>query len=169
MKTFIVLAMHGSPPNDYPRAELGEFFGLISRMEHSPAEQRAGLQARCDDLDRKIRAWPRTGENDPFYAGACALRDALQKSSGCEVILGFLEFCAPSLEEALDLAAENGAGRVVVITPMVTRGGEHSEKEIPEAVQRAAHDHPGVDYQYAWPLDLDAVAQFLAGQAQKYF
>lgn len=169
MRPMIVLAMHGAPPLDYPRAELSEFFNLHSRMEHASPEQRAAIADRYYQLDRKVRSWPRTPQNDPFFAGARALADALSASAGCDVQLGFNEFCAPSLEEALDLAAGSGAQRVVVITPMVTRGGEHSEKEIPAAVQAAQHQHPEVEFRYAWPLDLQAVAQFLAGQAGKYF
>ena len=164
----VVLAMHGAPPLDYPRGELAEFFSLHSRMEHAPAEQRAGIEARYTELDRKIRGWPRTSQNDPFFAGASMLAETLSTETGCPVILGFNEFCAPALEDALDQAAETGAERVVVITPMVTRGGEHSEKEIPAAVQAAAERHPGTAFSYAWPLALDAVAQFLAGQVKKY-
>ena len=164
----IVLAMHGAPPLDYPRGELAEFFSLHGRMEHAPAEQRAGLEARYAELDRKIRAWPRTAQNDPFFAGASNLAEALSKETGCPVILGFNEFCAPALDDALDQAANFGAARVVVITPMVTRGGEHSEKEIPAAVKAAAERHPQTEFHYAWPLDLKAVAQFLAGQVKKY-
>ena len=34
MNTIIVLAMHGVPPSDFPRAELIELFGLQARLEH---------------------------------------------------------------------------------------------------------------------------------------
>lgn len=168
MRSIIVLAMHGAPPLDYPRAELAEFFALHSRMEHAPTEQRAAIAGRYAELDQKVRSWPRTAQNDPFYAGASALAVALSTTAGCEVRLGFNEFCAPALDDALDQAAASGVERVVVITPMVTRGGEHSEKEIPAAVQVAQQRHPQVDFRYAWPLDLQSVAQFLSGQLQKY-
>ena len=98
----------------------------------------------------------------------CWISSRQWPAAGCEVILGFNEFCAPTLDEALDQVAGQGAARVVVITPMVTRGGEHSEKDIPEAVRQARERHPGVEFCYAWPLDLDAVAQFLAGQAARF-
>jgi hypothetical protein len=35
-------------------------------------------------------------------------------------------------------------------------------------VERAAGRNPGVSYRYAWPLELEAVAQFLAGQARRF-
>jgi sirohydrochlorin ferrochelatase len=47
---------------------------------------------------------------------------------------------------------------------MMTRGGEHSEKDIPAAVQRARQRHPGVEMTYVWPFDLSQVARFLADQ-----
>lgn len=165
MKKAIVLAMHGAPPNDYPRGELAEFFNLHALMERADADQRAAIAERYHVLDQKIRSWPRTPENDPFYAGAQSLADALHRASGHAVFLGFNEFCAPSLEEGLDQAALSGAGRVVVITAMVTRGGEHSEKEIPLAVEAAQERHPQVSYRYVWPLDVDAVADFFVAQA----
>jgi sirohydrochlorin ferrochelatase len=51
---------------------------------------------------------------------------------------------------------------------MVTRGGEHSERDIPEAVQAAEKQYPDVEFRYVWPLDLQAVAEFFAGQAKQY-
>jgi len=32
MKTIIILAMHGSPPNDFPKSTLMEYFGLHARL-----------------------------------------------------------------------------------------------------------------------------------------
>ena len=46
----------------------------------------------------------------------------------------------------------------------MTRGGEHSESDIPAAVQRAQSRHPGLPIVYAWPFDTGAVARFLAAQ-----
>lgn len=168
MKKMIILAMHGAPPLDYPRAELGEFFDLRRRLERAPQEQRQELLARWEELDRKIRGWPRTAENDPFFAGATALALALARATGCEVMLGFNEFCAPALDDALDQAAQAGAERVVVATPMMTRGGEHSEVEIPAAVRAAQERHLQVSFQYAWPLELEGIADFLSGQVARY-
>jgi hypothetical protein len=48
MKTVIVLAMHGAPPNDFPKPELMELFGLHTHLEHSNGPQRAAaLRARA--------------------------------------------------------------------------------------------------------------------------
>jgi sirohydrochlorin cobaltochelatase len=163
MRTTIVLAMHGAPPNDFPPGEVSELMGLHSRLEHVPAPQRDALQRRYDELDARVRGWPRTADNDPFWAASQALGEALARVAGCDVVVGFNEFCAPSLDRALDRAAHE-ATRVVVVTPMMTRGGEHAEIEIPAEVEAARARHPGVEFVYAWPFDPDDVARFLAGQ-----
>jgi sirohydrochlorin ferrochelatase len=46
----------------------------------------------------------------------------------------------------------------------MTRGGEHSEVDIPAAIERARARHPGVAFVYVWPFETAAVARFLAAQ-----
>lgn len=167
MKTTIVLAMHGAPPNDFPRHELAEFFGLRSRSEWASAAEHAHLERRHAELESRIRAWPRTPENDPYHAAAYSLAAQLRQVSSCEVLVGFNEFCDPTLDEALDRAAAGAPEVIVVVTPMMTRGGGHSEVEIPAAVQRAQDRHPGVSIVYAWPFDVHDIALFLWQQMRR--
>jgi sirohydrochlorin cobaltochelatase len=155
--------MHGAPPDQVPQREVVELVGLHQALEHVPAFVRAVLERRYRHLDAKIRAWPRTAHNDPFWAGSQELAEHLRSATGSEVIVGFNEFCAPTLDAALDQAAGQ-AEHVIVVTPMMTRGGEHSEIEIPSSVKRAQERHPAVAFQYAWPLDISEVASFLAAQ-----
>ena len=168
LRTVIVLAMHGAPPNDFPQRELGELFGLHARLDHTHGPERAMLERRYAELDAKMRAWPRTVQNDPFYVGSQELAGELARMTACPVIVGFNEFCAPSLDEAFDRAVEQGADRIIVVTPMVTRGGEHSEVDIPTAVRRAQERHPQTPFLYAWPFEASEVAQFLAAQIGKF-
>lgn len=162
----IVLAMHGAPPKDFPRREAGELFQLHAQLEHVRGPERAALERRYAELDAKMRAWPRTRENDPFSAGSEDLGAALARASGREVIVGYNEFCAPGLDEVLDQAAAR-AGTVIVVTAMMTRGGEHSEVDIPEAVARARGRHPAVRFEYVWPLEAASVAGFLTEQIHR--
>lgn len=164
MKTLIVLAMHGAPPNDYPKRELGEFFSLHNHIEHATPTERATMQTRFDELDAKIRAWARTPQNDPYWAGSHDIATHLARATQREVIVGFNEFCAPTLDNAFEQAVAHGAEKIIVLTPMMTRGGEHSEIEIPEAVAHAQARFPQTVFQYIWPLDVAAIAQFLASQ-----
>jgi sirohydrochlorin cobaltochelatase len=140
--------------------------GLHMAMEHGPAWIRRALARTFTRLDTKIRAWPRTAENDPFFTASHALAAALGEEAGCEVIVGFNEFCAPTLDEALDQAANSGADRIVVVTPMMTRGGEHAEADIPAAVEDARQRHSAIEVVYAWPFDTLEVAHFLSEQVR---
>jgi sirohydrochlorin cobaltochelatase len=165
MKTILVLAMHGMTPKDYPLEEKKEFLRLHSQVDAGglSAEQRR----RHDELDLKMRRWPRTPQNDPYHTAATELAREMARSSGNEVILGYNEFCAPSLQEAFALAAEKRPDKVVVVTPMMTRGGNHSEEEIPAEVQTARERFPHIQFDYAWPFDPAKIADFLTGHVQR--
>lgn len=167
-KAVIVLAMHGSPPLDFPKDEMAEFMGLHSQLGHASGPMASGRKLRYDQLEAKIRAWPRTGQNDPFYAGSQELARHLREESGLEVIVGFNEFCAPNLDEALERAAAREAGKIVVVTPMMTRGGGHSAVDIPEAVRRAQQKFPRQKIVYAWPFSTEDIARFLASQVSRF-
>jgi len=125
------------------------------------------VQARYMALETKMRTWPRTTENDPFYTASHALAAALRQASGGAVVVGFNEFCAPSVDEALDAAQSAGADEVIVVTPMMTPGGAHAEHEIPAAVSAARLRHPGVVFRYAWPFDVTEVSAFLLAQIDR--
>jgi len=167
MKRVIVLAMHGAPPSDFPAAERAEMFRLKAQISHAMAVATDDAQARYASLERKMRVWPRTAENDPFYAASHTLAAALREASGCSVVVGFNEFCAPTVDEALDMAQAAGADEVIAVTPMMTPGGAHAEHEIPAAVAAAQVRHPEVVIRYAWPFDVADVAAFLFAQIDR--
>jgi sirohydrochlorin cobaltochelatase len=167
LKTIILLAMHGAPPNDLPRDEMAEYFGLRAQLGRVSGPERAALERRHEQLDAKVRNWPRTAQNDPFHSAAHNLALHLSRAAGTEVVVGFNEFCAPTLDDALDQAVAVGAEKVIVVTPMMTRGGEHAEADIPEALGRARERHPAVSVDYVWPFDVSEVAQFLADQLHR--
>ena len=162
--TAIVLAMHGSPPSDFPRDQLADLFGIHMRLAHQQldGEHRTHLEARHAELDAKIRNWPRTPQNDPFFVASAELAERLSEAVGTQVVVGFNEFCAPTVDDAPNEAAASGARKVAVVTPMMTRGGEHSERDIPAAIDRARARHEAVQFVYAWPFDAADVAGFLA-------
>lgn len=164
MKSIIVLAMHGMTPKDFPIEEKKEFLKLHSQVDSGglSAEQRR----RHDELDAKMRNWPRTPSNDAYNEAALQLARDLQQSSGNEVILGYNEFCAPSLPGAFAIAAGKRPDRVVVVTPMMTRGGNHSEEEIPAEVQAAREKYPHIQFEYAWPFNSARIADFLNSHIQ---
>lgn len=164
----IILAMHGSPPIDFPKPELTEFMSLHAKLGHGGGEVNQALRLRFKELEAKMRAWPRTVQNDPFYAGSQELAKHLRQEPGLEVILGFNEFCGPTLDEAFDQAAKRGPEKIIVVTPMMTRGGEHSAVEIPAAIRRAQQRHPAKKFIYAWPFASEDIARFLAAQVARF-
>ncbi len=169
MKTWIVLAMHGVPPKDLPSQGVAELMTLHMQLEHMPpGAAREAAEGRYRRLEDRVRSWPRTEANDPYHAASHRLAAALQAASGCPVIAGFNEFCAPDVGEALDRAVAEGARRVVVVTPMMTAGGDHAEIELPEAVAAARVRHPEVEFVYAWPFGIASVADFLARQVDRF-
>jgi len=168
MKSIVVLAMHGAPPRDFPRPELAEFMSLHARLEAAAVSHSPALESRYEELEQKMRDWPRSRQNDPFFASSQEIATALERASGYEVKLGFNEFCAPGLDAALESAVSSGAARVFVVTPMMTRGGEHSEKDIAQAVNKAQEKYQRVKFVYAWPFDTSEVAGFLANQIKKF-
>ena len=168
MTLVIVLAMHGAPPMDFPKEELSEFFKLHVQMESVPEHARSAIKPRYDELETRIRTWPRTLENDPFFAGASEMANRLSEISGHEVIIGFNEFCSPTLEEAILQAGRRSPEKIIVITPMMTKGGEHAQMDIPTAIEKAQSLNPDVPVVYAWPFDEVDVAKFLLAQVEKY-
>jgi sirohydrochlorin cobaltochelatase len=163
----VVLAMHGLPARDFPREALAELMAMQSRLGHGRAASSPGFARRYRELDRRVRAWPRTEANDPFFAGSTQLATQLSAETGWPVVVGFNEFCAPDLDEALDQAASLAA-HVYVVTPMMTRGGEHSEVDIPAAIERARQRHPDVRFVYAWPYPVEKIARHLAEQLARF-
>ncbi len=163
----IVLAMHGSPPKDYPSADLKEFFKLRMMHEVGGSFPQA-MYHKYDKLHTKMRDWPRTADNDSFWNASNKLAEELSRITRKKVVVGFNEFCSPSIDEALENAALTEVDEVIVITPIMTPGGEHSEIDIPESIERVQERNPNVSFRYAWPFELTEVASFLAEQLSRY-
>ena len=55
-----------------------------------------------------------------------------------------------------------------MLTPMMTRGGEHAEKDIPDEMKALQQSFPAVEFIYAWPFDPAEITHFLAGQVKRF-
>jgi sirohydrochlorin cobaltochelatase len=168
MSIAVVLAMHGIPPRDFPKGEMMELFGFHHRLPQATGFEHNALRNRHDQLEGKMRSWPRTPENDPFHAASLEIARALGEILGTDILVGFNEFCAPTIEEAIGEAASRSPDKIIVTTPMMTRGGEHSERDIPEAIKRAQELYADVEIVYAWPYDISDVAGFLAAHIKRF-
>jgi sirohydrochlorin cobaltochelatase len=161
----VVLVGHGGIPRDCPQ-------DLVTRLKRLEAQRRAAKQppsAEELELDMKIRRWPRTSSTDPYQSGLQAVAARLQPQlNGVLFGLAYNEFCAPTLEESVEALIKQGATHIIVTTTMFTPGGSHSEIEIPELLDQLRPLHPEVELRYAWPFDLELVANTLAEQIRRF-
>jgi sirohydrochlorin cobaltochelatase len=164
-KRGVVLVGHGGIPKDCPQE-------LVTRLKRLESQRRAAKQppsAEELELDMKIRRWPRTPLTDPYESGLQAVAARLQPQlNGILFGLAYNEFCAPTLEEAVEHLIGQRVTEIIVTTTMFTPGGSHSEIEIPEILDRLRSKHPHVVLRYAWPFDLELVAGTLAEQIRRF-
>lgn len=164
-KRGIILVGHGGIPKDCPQ-------DLVTRLKRLEAQRRAAKQRPSPEeleLDQKIRRWQRTAATDPYQSGLEAVADALRPHlNGALFAVAYNEFCAPTLEEAVEDLVGKGATHITVVTTMFTPGGSHSEVEIPEILDHLRPQYPGIELRYAWPFDLRLIAKTLADQLQKW-
>lgn len=164
-KEAVVLIGHGAPASDTPREMVGELKRLESERQ---LRREYKMSAREAELDGVVRKWPRTPKTDPYKFGVEEIAAALApKLSGRKLVVAFNEFCAPSVEEAVESLVALGYDSVRLITTMYTRGGIHAEFEIPQIMAEMRKAHPHVSVDYAWPYPAEFLAEFLATQLEK--
>lgn len=166
--TGVILIGHGATASDTPHELVAELKGLEARRT-AAGGCNAPMSPREAELDRRVRDWPRTPQNDPYRAGLLELAGKLRlflASTPLEV--AFNEFCAPSVEEAGEKLVQAGCRKVVLATVMTTRGGLHSELEIPAITKALKARHPGVEFVYAWPYETGQVAELIARNLRRF-
>ena len=154
----VVLVGHGAAARDCPRE-------WVRRLKALEARRRASgepMSAEERELDTQVRRWPRTAQNDPYGAGLEALAAQVRRRlAGTLFAVAYNEFCAPTIEDAVDALVAAGAGEVLVVPSMLTPGGVHSEIEIPEVLAHLRARYPDLTLRYAWPFDLEQIAGML--------
>lgn len=161
----VILVGHGGLPKDCPREIIQQFKQLERERKASGKPATEQEQA----LEKQIREWPRTPENDPYKAGMEQLAERLEPLlEGAPLMLAYNEFCAPTVEDAVADLAARGVKHVTVVPTMLTPGGSHSEIEIPEILDGLRARYPALNIRYAWPTDLDLLAGMLADHLKKF-
>lgn len=161
----VILVGHGGIPKGCPQE-------LVTKLKRLEAQRRAAKMPPSPEeieLDTKIRRWPRTAAADPYQAGLEAVAAQLRPNlDGALFAVAYNEFCAPTLKESVEELIQKGATHITVTTTMFTPGGSHSEIEIPEILEQLRKQYPDVVLRYAWPFDLQLVANTLAEQLKRF-
>ena len=161
----VILVGHGGLPKDCPREIIQQF----KQLERERKTSGKPVTAQERDLEKSIREWPRTPENDPYKAGLEQLAERLEPLlEGAALVLAYNEFCAPTVEDAVANLAKRGVTHITVVPTMLTPGGSHSEIEIPEILDDLRARHPAMEIRHAWPTDLDLMARMLANHLKKF-
>ena len=167
-KNCIVIAMHGMPPSNFPKEDLRMLISLEKKMEHNKETISEDEKNLFVKLDTTIRSIERNINNDPFFVHSYQLARLLQERLDMPVFVGFNEFCNPTILNVIDTCILSGIQKITVVTPMMIRGGSHSEKDIPDIVQEAQKKYPNITITYAWPFDTHHIADFLKMHIQKF-
>ena len=164
-KTAVILVGHGGLPSDMPSDIVEKFMRLHK------TRVKAGGEASDQEieLDNTIRRWARTPDSDPYKSGLENLATHMEKFLNDFIVkTAYNEFCYPTIEEAIGELDVDKVTRIILVTTMITRGGSHSEKEIPEELEVLREKFKDIDIQYAWPFDMDSFALFLSDHVKTF-
>ena len=158
-KLGLILIGHGGLPSDIPKEVVEDFMKVHKHRVRTGAP----ISLKEKELDKVIRFWTRSPATDPYKYGLEKLAAKLApRLEDYTLVTAYNEFCYPSIEQAADVLAEKGIKEVILITTMITPGGSHSEREIPEEVEALRLKYPKINYEYAWPYDLGIFSNLLA-------
>lgn len=170
-KVGVVVVGHGLAARDFPREKLLEMRRLHAQITEAGGEKKAPseLVERLHALEREGRQWKRTPENDPYDASVKALAARMKELGGYDIVeVCHNETCGLDVDEAIDSVIKKGAGRVVVLSVMVIKGGTHAEYDIFGKVEKAKREHPNVRITYAWLFDAEQLARLFVEQVNRY-
>ena len=164
-KKAVILVGHGGLPSDIP----SEVVEKIMRVHKGRIKSGGPITQQEIELDTTIRKWERTPQNDPYKTGLESLASHMEPMlEGYILKTAYNEFCYPGIEDAVDELSKESVTKIVLVTTMITRGGSHSENEIPEELQALSLKHPNIEIQYAWPFSMDAFALFLTDHIKTF-
>ncbi len=171
-KTSVIIVGHGSLPNDFPKIK--EYFEAINKHGHGHGHGHShgdNTDEAFAALEHALIYWPRTEQNDKYWAGFMKIVKAVEQSDTYHSVHhAFNEFCAPTITEALAEAVKTEPNTIILTSIMMTPGGGHSEKDIPVAIEAFKKNNPNVNVNivYAWPYDVNDISGWLITQTNKF-
>ena len=159
-KSAVILVGHCGIPSDLPSGIVEKFM----RLHKSRIKAGTEITSEEIELDNTIRKWERTPETDPYKSGLEDLATHMEPLLKNFILkTAYNEFCHPTIEQAIEeLASTNNVSKIILVTTMITRGGSHSEQEIPEELEELRKKYNKIEIQYAWPFDIDTFALFMS-------
>lgn len=87
------------------------------------------------------------------------------------VVLAFLEFLSPSLDQAVDALVADGAGVIDIVPVFIARAG-HVKRDVPILVAQLQRAHPAVAIRLAEAVGeahpvMDAIARWVVALTQR--
>jgi len=76
---------------------------------------------------------------------------------------GFLEFAKPTVAEALSACYLDGINNIIIL-PGILLPGEHTQRDIPNAIGKVFRDHPEINIYFAEPLGTQPQVMEVCGE-----
>lgn len=164
-KKAVILVGHGGLPRDIPSEIVEKFM----RVHKTRIKAGGSITEQEVELDTTIRKWQRTPESDPYKSGLESLASHMEPMlKGYVLKTAYNEFCYPAIEDAVNELVKENVSEIVIVTTMITRGGSHSENEIPEELDALCLKYSDIEFKYAWPFSMDAFALFLTDHMKNF-
>ena len=158
-KSAVILVGHGGLPSDLPSGIVEKFM----RLHKSRVKAGTEITSEEIELDNTIRRWERSPETDPYKSGLEDLAVHMEPLLKNFILkTAYNEFCYPTIEDAIEELASKSVSKIILVSTMITRGGSHSEQEIPEELEALRKKFKDMEIQYAWPFDIDTFALFMS-------
>jgi sirohydrochlorin cobaltochelatase len=164
-KRAVVLVGHGGLPKDISSQLVDKFM----RIHKTRVKTGSEITKQEIELDQAIRRWQRTPESDPYKTGLEQLAAKLRLNlNNYHVVTAYNEFCYPTINDAIAGLAQENYSNIILVTTMITRGGSHSENEIPEEINELRIKYPDININYAWPFCMNSFAEFIGNHIKSY-
>jgi sirohydrochlorin cobaltochelatase len=161
----VILVGHGGLPKDIPPKIVESFM----RVHKQRVRLGSTITSEEEELDSTIRNWERTPASDPYKSGLEKLASHMEPQlDGYILKTAYNEFCYPSIQTAVEELSKESISKIILVTTMITRGGSHSEVEIPEELEELSAKYPNIDFQYAWPFEMESFASFLTDHIKNF-